>query len=386
MHGNRAGGGQAPPLGRAPEKEVARCARTFQVLPFFRRFLDSFPGMVLVLNRTRQIVFANQAVLDALGVEEKGLLGLRPGEALDCLHAEETPGGCGTSRFCRTCGAFRAIQKSLGGEEWSEECRVLRKPGRSPLAFNFRVWGKPFVWEGQVFSVFSLLDMGEEFQRKNLERVFFHDLLNLASGIRAWVELLDLEELAPGEAGEVVRNLQEATKALVREIEAQKSLVLAERGKWVPRMEEVDARALLETVRVQVEKLDLARGKTLALDVGPGKIRLFSDPSLVSRVLVNLVRNALEAVDPGERVTLGCRGGEEGVRFWVHNPGVIPEEVQLQIFQRFFSTKGPGRGLGTYSVKFFTERYLRGKVSFRSRSPEGTTFEVHLPWRPGRDK
>ena len=64
----------------------------------------------------------------------------------------------------------------------------------------------------------------------------------------------------------------------------------------------------------------------------------------------------------------------------VHNDGVIPREVQLQIFQRSFSTKGgEGRGVGTYSVRLFTENYLRGRVGFHSIEGSGTTFGLTLP-------
>ena len=65
--------------------------------------------------------------------------------------------------------------------------------------------------------------------------------------------------------------------------------------------------------------------------------------------------------------------------FAIHNPAVIPEQVQLQVFQRSFSTKGqPGYGIGTYSMKLLGEQYLGGKVAFTSRSPEGTTFTLAL--------
>ncbi len=68
------------------------------------------------------------------------------------------------------------------------------------------------------------------------------------------------------------------------------------------------------------------------------------------------------------------------ITFTVHNPGVMPEEVQLQLFQRSFSTKADeGRGIGTYSVKLFGERYLKGQVSFVSRAPDGTTFQLSVP-------
>jgi signal transduction histidine kinase len=60
----------------------------------------------------------------------------------------------------------------------------------------------------------------------------------------------------------------------------------------------------------------------------------------------------------------------------------MPRDVQLQVFQRFFSTKGAGRGLGTYSIRLLTERYLKGNVSFTSSPEEGTTFRVCYPPAP----
>jgi signal transduction histidine kinase len=100
---------------------------------------------------------------------------------------------------------------------------------------------------------------------------------------------------------------------------------------------------------------------------------------LVARILGNLVKNALEASPAGAEVTVRgeARGGHP--EFTVHNPGAMPAEVQHQLFQRSFSTKGRDRGLGTYSVKLLAERYLGGRVSFESTPDRGTTFRVELP-------
>ncbi len=93
-----------------------------------------------------------------------------------------------------------------------------------------------------------------------------------------------------------------------------------------------------------------------------------------------LVKNALEAVAPGETVTTYCSNTEDKITFYVHNPGVMSREVQLQLFQRSFSTKAAeGRGIGTYSVKLFGERYLKGKVAFSSNETEGTVFSLSMP-------
>jgi Signal transduction histidine kinase regulating citrate/malate metabolism len=57
----------------------------------------------------------------------------------------------------------------------------------------------------------------------------------------------------------------------------------------------------------------------------------------------------------------------------------MPREVQLQLFQRSFSTKGSNRGLGTYSMKLLTERYLHGSIAFTVSEEEGTTFFARYP-------
>ena len=53
-------------------------------------------------------------------------------------------------------------------------------------------------------------------------------------------------------------------------------------------------------------------------------------------------------------------------------------DVQLQLFQRSFSTKGESRGIGTYSIKLLIENYLKGKVSFVSNKTVGTVISIEL--------
>jgi sensor histidine kinase regulating citrate/malate metabolism len=73
--------------------------------------------------------------------------------------------------------------------------------------------------------------------------------------------------------------------------------------------------------------------------------------------------------------------GNRPVRISVNNSRVMPRHVQLQIFNRSFSTKGAGRGIGTYSMKLLGESYLKGRVGFRCEEAFGTTFFIDLPER-----
>ena len=72
------------------------------------------------------------------------------------------------------------------------------------------------------------------------------------------------------------------------------------------------------------------------------------------------------------------RDGHLEFRVW--NTGAIAPDVALQIFKRSFSTKpGGGRGLGTFSMKLFGERFLGGTVGFTSSEEGGTNFFLRLP-------
>ena len=81
-------------------------------------------------------------------------------------------------------------------------------------------------------------------------------------------------------------------------------------------------------------------------------------------------------------LTVGCDTNAETVDFWIHNVQPMTRDVQLQVFQRAFSTKGTGRGLGTYSARLIGAHVLGGKVWFTSNRDDGTTFHIALPLRP----
>jgi len=234
--------------------------------------------------------------------------------------------------------------------------------------------------------VLSLRDISAEKRRGVLERAFFHDVLNLVAGVRAIAELLNEQATSPAQEEEYRQSLRLLSRQLSEEITAQRQLVAAERGELTLNLATVAVPELLESVAELYRNHDVARGRTLQVQTCP-ECSVETDATLLRRVLGNLVKNALEASAVGETVNLEAVEEGETVVFTVRNPGVIPQDVQKQIFQRSFSTKGElGRGIGTHSVKLLGERYLGGQVSFTSRAPEGTAFTVRLPWRIRTDR
>jgi signal transduction histidine kinase len=188
-----------------------------------------------------------------------------------------------------------------------------------------------------------------------------------------------LRDRVDGEAHHLADLVASSCDRLVDEIMAQKELVAAESGDLEPTFSPANSREVLDRVLGLARGLDAASGRNLRLDPEACQVSFVTEPRLLIRVLVNMVKNGLEAVSPGQTVELGCDAAGDGVRFRVRNPGHIPPEVQMQIFQRSFSTKGSGRGLGTYSIRLLTERYLGGRAGFTTSPEQGVEFAVVLP-------
>lgn len=386
------------PAERSGADEVQRQHRKLEALPFVCDFLDAMPNMAVVLNSDRQIVLMNRAFREFLGTgdPEVGVvdqrrevfealvasaLGKRPGEAVGCIHSQETDGGCGTTKFCRNCGAARAIVNS---QKWHgldvQECRLTVGDGdRVETSVDFRVWAQSLDVAGEWFTVFSLIDISHEKRREALERIFYHDVMNTAGGVQGLSELMAQGQLPAAGIQEAAEIMSQSAEQLVEEIDAQRALSAAESGDLEVTPRVVHSMEIIRRVLNVLRTSNAGRGRELHVEGTTQPFEFTSDPVLVRRVLVNLTKNALEAVPVGGVVTVGARREADAVVFTVHNATAMPAEVQQQVFQRSYSTKGVGRGLGTYSIRLLTRHYLGGEVSFVSNEAEGTVFTVRLP-------
>ena len=342
----------------------------------FQYFSDSLSEFVTILNKKRQIVFCNRPLISYLQANDvNDLIGKRPGEALRCQHADNTCGGCGTTEFCKMCGANIAISKSQDGIEDVRECRIISQPDTKAL--ELQVHATPFTYNNELFTIFSLMDTSDEKRRKVLESLFFHDILNMVGGLLGYSELL--QDATSEEAKEYGLVINKLVGDLSDQIVSQRELTYAEHQATRVRPAIIHAKSFLDSILLAFEKHRVSKNKVIEIDPVAEDFIFVSDEHILRRVIGNLIKNALEATEPHSTVWLSCTLKENVALFSVHNHQVMPHDVQMQVFQRSFSTKGQGRGLGTYSVKLFTDQYLKGSVSFKSNEDDGTIFTVTLP-------
>jgi K+-sensing histidine kinase KdpD len=369
------------PAERCDPGAVWQQHQAFVSNPLALVMLDSMLGPAIVLNARRQIVVANRQFLEVIEAEDaSAVLARRPGEVLDCVHAAERPGGCGTSESCAACGAVGAVLSTWKTHaDTTAECRIRTHADAGGGALDFRAKASFLSVDGTDFVVFALQDISSEKRRHVLERVFFHDVLNVCGGVHGLAELLLTEGLDAGTEQRFKHDVYRLSGAVIDEITGHRQMLAAERGELNVDLSDVSVRDVLDEVIAIYRHHHVAEGREL--DCGTcDPLWLRTDATLLRRVLGNLIKNALEATPAGGTVLVSACGVPDEVLISVQNPGAMPERVRLQMFQRSFSTKGDdGRGVGTYSVKLFGERYLGGRVTFTSDQAAGTCFTVTLP-------
>ncbi|HEY3396423.1 MAG TPA: ATP-binding protein [Armatimonadota bacterium] len=369
------------PAERAGLPQIQAQRAIFLTDPLAATLLEAIPDLAMVLNAQRQVVAANHRAQTTVGVpDEAQLLGLRPGELLSCIHVGDGPNGCGTSESCQVCGAANAILDCLRTHEIVDrECRIRQLSGHNGGTLELEVRATLLDVAGTDLVVLALHDLSGEKRRLLLEGTFFHDVLNLITGLQAIATLLSYGTEDPETEQEYKADLRRMAEQLGEEVVSQRQLLAAEKGELKLNLSSIPVADLLAAVAELYRNHSVARGRNLQIQAcADGEIE--TDVVILRRVLGNLVKNALEATQDGGTVCLAAEAGEDCLVFRVSNPGVMPPEVQKQIFQRSFSTKsGSGHGIGTHSVKLFGEKYLGGQVDFTSSEPEGTVFAVSLP-------
>ncbi|MEJ2199759.1 MAG: PAS domain-containing protein [Desulfuromonadaceae bacterium] len=204
---------------RDTKNQLARQQQALLNAPFIVDILNTLPDMMLVLNEQRQIVVANDLLLKALGMDLSQLTGMRPGEALHCIHSEEGPHGCGTAEACAACGAVLTILASQkSGQQKEGECRLVHSLNGTG-ALDLAIQVTPLQIEETSFTVVALKDISSEKRRKVLERTFFHDILNMIGGINGIAKhLVETGMEMDGECLEFKQLLVELSDNLLEEI------------------------------------------------------------------------------------------------------------------------------------------------------------------------
>lgn len=210
-----------------------------------------------------------------------------------------------------------------------------------------------------------------------------HNVNNVLAIVLACAEMIQETEGATAEICHLAR---------MTEIATLDGRDIVKRVQLFARREETVSKLPFDVTETVQQAIDLTRPVWLNQALGHGiKIKIFSDltPNLyvlgvaseMREVLVNLIKNACEAMPDGGTLTVRCHEEESRVLLEVADTGIGMEEgIRQRIFEPFYTTKTVehGTGLGLSVTWGIIERHA-GQIEAQSAPGEGTTFTIRLP-------
>ena len=250
-----------------------------------------------------------------------------------------------------------------------------------------------FQLQGTAHAIASLHDLRNELEEKEMEawqqltRVLTHEIMNSVAPIASLAgtvqRRLEANGAALHENSEAATDVQEAAETIERRSRGLIHFVDAYRSFTdirSPALELLSVRDLFGSVKRLLRTAINERGLDLSIDVQPDTLSVTADPELIEQVLINLILNAIQAVEeqPTPRIRLAAyidRRSRPVLQVTDNGPG-IPPDVREKIFVPFFTTKENGSGIGL-SLARQIMRVHGGTISVQSE-PGATTVTLRF--------
>lgn len=200
-----------------------------------------------------------------------------------------------------------------------------------------------------------------------------HEIRNPLAGIKGFAQIIEKKPLEPRNAGFAHRIVAEVLR-----LESLVNDLLAYAGSDSAPHTPVPLCELIAYVASLIRQEAGAQKVTLGSDCREG-LRVVGNRDRLSQLLLNLVKNALQAMPDGGSLRIGAEISGKSVMLAVSDTGHgMSTETINRVFEPFFTTKARGTGLGLALCKKIAEEH-NGKISVRSEVGKGTTFTVILP-------
>jgi PAS domain S-box-containing protein len=336
---------------------------------YLESILGSVSTAVVTLDQELRIHLVNPAATSILGVESETLKGL---PLRDCGPAETSLGRFGAH--------MERHFREHGLEPWREQVELATDTGiRQLLARGTPLTSGASPEFALVFDdITQLLQAQRDAAWGEVARRMAHEIKNPLTPIQLSAERLQVkleDKLEPAERQILMR----ATDTIVNQVESMKNLVNAF-SQYArlpnPNITWIDLNALIREILSLYED---SLPATARLD--NNLPRIGADPSLLRQVLVNLFKNAQEAMvdTPDAHINVSTRLEGETVILCIEDNGPgFPESLMSRLFEPYATNKPKGTGLGLPIVKKIIEEH-HGSIDVRNLTPRGARVCIKMP-------
>lgn len=343
--------------------------------------LNGMNIMVILLNDRREIIFINDLLRNMLNIKDDStFLGKRPGNLLKCKFSNISQYGCGYAKECDMCTAKNIVVEVINtGETVEDVASIVSIINGIEITSHFRERVTQICLGDEKFYMAAFLDRSSEVNKTNMERVFFHDILNTASSLYNIIHLMRIEN-EHYQKDEEIQIIEDYIKSIMDDIEYHRNINKAENNELLIEKGTISINKLITDSITLLSKDEHFREHVIEEENLLVDDTIKTDRRLLNRVLINIIKNALEASNKSEKIRIRVYENQNLLVIEVKNNKVIPVEEQRNIFSKGYSSKGTGRGLGTYGSKLLLNKYLNGDLTFLSNNEQGTTFFIKVPF------
>ena len=262
-------------------------------------------------------------------------------------------------------------------------------------ALQLALYATEFKLRGQTYRLVSLQDIQSELEEKELEswqkliRVLTHEIMNSVTPISSLASTaggLLHESVNPDDPSgqevfkdirDAVQTIQKRSQGLLHFVDAYRNLTLIKK----PKFQIFPVNDLFSRVHRLMQANIREKNVIFNMNVEPETLELTADPELVEQVLINLMLNALQAVEGQTnpaiqlKATLDSRG-RILIQVTDNGPGISEDDLD-KVFVPFFTTKEDGSGIGL-SLSRQIMRLHRGTISVQSDAKKGTAFTLRF--------
>ncbi len=199
-----------------------------------------------------------------------------------------------------------------------------------------------------------------------------HDIRNPLSVIKTSINILISKKNVDAKTMETYERMQRAVERIAYQIDDVLNFVK-------PQVSSLKNTSLHEILASVMARIDIP--KTVVITIPPNNIEFVGDIISLEIVFVNLITNALQAINNSGEITISAGIVQEKIVIKIHDNGPgISNEIIPQIFEPLFTTKQTGTGLGLTSCKTIIEQH-GGRIDVESAVGKGTTFTITIPYR-----
>lgn len=256
---------------------------------------------------------------------------------------------------------------------------------------HISILARKIMLYGEDFMIIALHNIDSELDQKEIEswqkliRVLTHEIKNSVIPISTLAEVSnqllsenELEHLNDEDKEDLkisVRTIEKRSKGLVKFVEAYGSLAKTPK----PVLQQVDLTDLVkQTIKLQHVE---CKNRKINLDFKPNQksIRVMIDREMIEQVLINLIKNAIEAIEKEGNITVSLSQNSQKVKVSVEDDGSgMDDETRENIFIPFFTTKEKGSGIGLSLSRQIIKAH-KGTMRVYSEPGKGTRFDIQLP-------